>query len=146
MTAFRAVQQSPLKNSSDGRSPAAAPPISNWGVSNKLSRNRLLICPQSEAETQRPRNTVYYNLSMGEGPGVDLSMSRRVDSRTCFPQHKNICAWTNEISLSRCWDCHGGQGTCVSDEWESKHSVKALWLILNKCRDLVAHSSVVVLF
>ena len=70
MTALRAVQQSPLQNSLDRRSPAAAPPISNRGVSNKLSRKRLLICSRSEVEIQRPPYTVYYNLSIEKDLGL----------------------------------------------------------------------------
>lgn len=76
-----------------------------------------------------------------------------------------ICSWQEELlprpaSLSTRISVHeqmkypsvdvgidvGGRVFRFSDEWESNHSVKALLLILNKCRDLVAHSSIVVPF
>lgn len=76
-----------------------------------------------------------------------------------------ICSWQEELlpgpaSLSTRISVHeqmkypsvdvgidvGGGVLRFSDEWESNHSVKALLLILNKCRDLVTHSSIVVPF
>lgn len=105
-----------------------------------------LLSLQSEVEIQMPQNTVYY-LSMGEGSVVDLSMARRFAFKACFFQHKKACSWTNEISCGRCWGLPCGIWyLCSQMNRNLKHFVKALLLILKKCRDFAAHSSIVVLF